>query len=55
MPDAAALDVTDPELLPDDYPLWWCPRLLTTPHVGGFGGRSSRDRLAAAVSETVDR
>lgn len=31
----AALDVTDPEPLPADHPLWDCPGLLITPHVGG--------------------
>ncbi len=31
----AALDVTDPEPLPADHPLWGCPNLLITPHVGG--------------------
>ena len=31
----AALDVTDPEPLPDGHPLWSCPNLLITPHVGG--------------------
>jgi phosphoglycerate dehydrogenase-like enzyme len=31
----AALDVTDPEPLPADHPLWRCPNLLLTPHVGG--------------------
>ncbi|MCL1801762.1 MAG: hydroxyacid dehydrogenase, partial [Promicromonosporaceae bacterium] len=31
----AALDVTDPEPLPADHPLWDCPNLLITPHVGG--------------------
>lgn len=31
----AALDVTDPEPLPPDHPLWSCPNLLITPHVGG--------------------
>jgi len=29
----AALDVTDPEPLPDDHPLWSEPRALITPHV----------------------
>jgi D-3-phosphoglycerate dehydrogenase len=29
----AALDVTDPEPLPDDHPLWREPRALITPHV----------------------
>jgi phosphoglycerate dehydrogenase-like enzyme len=32
---AAALDVTEPEPLPEDHPLWDCPNLLVSPHVGG--------------------
>jgi len=31
----AALDVVDPEPLPEDSPLWRCPGLLISPHVGG--------------------
>ncbi|WP_149549992.1 2-hydroxyacid dehydrogenase [Streptomyces marokkonensis] len=31
----AALDVTDPEPLPADHPLWRAPGVLVTPHVGG--------------------
>jgi phosphoglycerate dehydrogenase-like enzyme len=31
----AALDVTDPEPLPPDHPLWTAPGALVTPHVGG--------------------
>lgn len=31
----AILDVTDPEPLPADHPLWEAPGLLLTPHVGG--------------------
>ena len=31
----AALDVTDPEPLPTDHPLWSAPGLLLSPHVGG--------------------
>jgi phosphoglycerate dehydrogenase-like enzyme len=31
----AALDVTDPEPLPDGHPLWACPGLLVTPHIAG--------------------
>ncbi|MFI9205453.1 2-hydroxyacid dehydrogenase [Streptomyces sp. NPDC053048] len=31
----AALDVTDPEPLPAEHPLWKAPGVLITPHVGG--------------------
>jgi phosphoglycerate dehydrogenase-like enzyme len=47
----AALDVTEPEPLPEGHPLWSCPNLLLTPHVAGstpqFGPRS----LATAAGE----
>ena len=46
----AALDVTDPEPLPEEHPLWSCPNLLLTPHVAGsspqFGPRSLRNAAA---------
>ena len=32
---AAAVDVTDPEPLPADHPLWEMPNFLLTPHVAG--------------------
>ena len=31
----AALDVTDPEPLPDNHPLWTHPKVIITPHVSG--------------------
>jgi len=31
----AGLDVTEEEPLPPDHPLWDCPGLLLTPHIGG--------------------
>lgn len=31
----AALDVTDPEPLPAEHPLWRAPNVLISPHVGG--------------------
>lgn len=33
----AALDVTDPEPLPEDSPLWDMPNVTITPHVSGRG------------------
>ena len=54
----AALDVTDPEPLPANHPLWEAPNILITPHIAGavarweargyrFAGEQIR-RLAAA-------
>jgi phosphoglycerate dehydrogenase-like enzyme len=31
----AAVDVTDPEPLPEGHPLWTAPNCLITPHIGG--------------------
>jgi phosphoglycerate dehydrogenase-like enzyme len=50
----AALDVTDPEPLPDGHPLWQAPGLLLTPHVGG-AIRESRDRAYRVVREQLAR
>ena len=54
----AALDVTDPEPLPADHPLWRTPGILVTPHVGGassaFVPRAVallREQIAAFVGE----
>ena len=33
--DAAYLDVTDPEPLPPEHPLWSAPNCLITPHIAG--------------------
>lgn len=35
----AALDVTDPEPLPDGHPLWHAPNVLITPHIAGSTAR----------------
>jgi phosphoglycerate dehydrogenase-like enzyme len=55
----AALDVTDPEPLPADHPLWRAPNVMITPHVGGdseaFEKRGKRfieaqlQRIAAGI------
>lgn len=47
----AALDVTDPEPLPDGHPLWKCPNLLITPHVGGSSPEFARRSLNVAADE----
>ena len=46
----AALDVTDPEPLPPDHPLWRTPGVLIAPHVGGASSAffPRADRLVAA-------
>jgi phosphoglycerate dehydrogenase-like enzyme len=46
----AALDVTDPEPLPPDHPLWRQPGVLISPHVGGASSAffPRADRLMAA-------
>lgn len=47
----AALDVTDPEPLPQDHPLWHCPNLLITPHVAGSTPQFSPRALQVAADE----
>jgi phosphoglycerate dehydrogenase-like enzyme len=50
----AALDVTDPEPLPADHPLWNAPNLLLTPHFAGDTLPADR-RAFALVGEQVGR
>jgi phosphoglycerate dehydrogenase-like enzyme len=47
----AALDVTDPEPLPEGHPLWNCPNLLITPHVAGSSPQFAPRALATAAAE----
>lgn len=47
----AALDVTDPEPLPDGHPLWSCPNLLITPHVGGSSPQFAPRAVRTAAAE----
>jgi phosphoglycerate dehydrogenase-like enzyme len=47
----AALDVTDPEPLPEGHPLWSCPNLLVTPHIGGSTPQFAPRALAVAAGE----
>lgn len=50
----AFLDVTDPEPLPVDHPLWDAPHLLLTPHVGG-GTRGWQRRAYRLAGEQLRR
>jgi phosphoglycerate dehydrogenase-like enzyme len=50
----AALDVTDPEPLPEGHPLWREPRALITPHVANPPA-ALRRCLAARVRANVAR
>jgi len=47
----AAVDVTDPEPLPEGHPLWNCPNLLITPHVGGATPQFAPRALRVAADE----
>ena len=47
----AALDVTDPEPLPDGHPLWSCPNLLITPHVAGSTPQFAPRAVRTAAAE----
>jgi len=50
----AGLDVTDPEPLPADHPLWRTPRVIISPHTAGRSDKS-RDRLYLLVQENLRR
>jgi phosphoglycerate dehydrogenase-like enzyme len=49
-----ALDVTDPEPLPDGHPLWTAPHVLVTPHIAG-GTTAMLPRMAALVRAQLGR
>ena len=46
-----ALDVTDPEPLPDGHPLWSAPGVIVTPHVAG-GTTAMLPRMAALTRDS---
>ncbi len=50
----AGLDVTDPEPLPPDHPLWRQPRVIITPHVA-FRSDKLRERNWILVHENLRR
>jgi phosphoglycerate dehydrogenase-like enzyme len=50
----AALDVTDPEPLPDGHPLWSLPNCLITPHTAN-PWQTAQPLLARRITENVQR
>jgi phosphoglycerate dehydrogenase-like enzyme len=50
----AAIDVTDPEPLPDGHPLWSAPNLVITPHVAGDSAKFMK-RLFKFAAEQARR
>jgi phosphoglycerate dehydrogenase-like enzyme len=50
----AALDVTDPEPLPDGHPLWTMPNVILTPHVGSTAELSRRP-FAGRLADNLRR
>ncbi|MDT0213657.1 2-hydroxyacid dehydrogenase [Rothia sp. ARF10] len=49
-----ALDVTDPEPLPDGHPLWTAPGVLITPHAGG-NTTALLPRMSALLRDQLTR
>ena len=49
----AGLDVTDPEPLPADHPLWRMPNVIITPHIAWYG--NNRERQVALAQENIRR
>jgi phosphoglycerate dehydrogenase-like enzyme len=49
-----AIDVVDPEPLPDDHPLWTTPGVLVVPHVGGAVA-TRMERVGPLIREQVRR
>lgn len=51
---SAAIDVTDPEPLPADDPLWDAPRLLITPHAAGGRPVGADERITANLRALIE-
>ncbi len=52
----ASVDVTDPEPLPKDHPLWDCENCLVTPHISGFYHlRRTYEQIVDVFAENLRR
>lgn len=51
----AAVDVTEPEPLPPDHPLWDAPNIIISPHVAGAAGDVGARRQAEVVTHNIQR
>lgn len=52
----AALDVTDPEPLPADHPLWDAPRCIITPHIAGkFNLAETFERIVRITGSNLEK
>lgn len=52
----AALDVTDPEPLPADHPIWDAPNTIITPHIsGGWNERGNFERVFEIIFSNLTR
>ncbi len=51
----SGLDVTDPEPLPMEHPLWKCPGVIITPHISGYYHlRQTHDRIVEIASRNLE-
>ena len=50
----ASVDVTDPEPLPAEHPLWKCKNALVTPHISGFYHlQQTHDRIVSFAANNL--
>jgi phosphoglycerate dehydrogenase-like enzyme len=50
----AGVDVTDPEPLPEDHPLWALDNVVITPHIAGRSDKD-RERMVGTIKENIRR
>jgi phosphoglycerate dehydrogenase-like enzyme len=50
----AGVDVTDPEPLPEDHPLWTLDNVVITPHIAGRSDKD-RERMVGTIKENIRR